>query len=92
MDDKTAVPYVVFESSQARMERTNKRLWILAIILTVLLCATNAAWIRYENSFADEVTETYMSEADDGGLAIVNRDGSVNYGQGNVHPEDDTKP
>ena len=92
MDDKNSVPYVVFESSQARMERTIKRLWILAIILIVLLFATNAAWIHYENQFVDEVTETYSSEADDGGLAIVNRDGSVNYGQSNVHPEDDAKP
>ena len=77
MDDKNSVPYVVFESSQARMERTIKRLWILAIILIVLLFATNAAWIHYENSFEDiSVTQ----ENADGINNYVGNDGSIyNY-------------
>lgn len=75
MDDKNSVPYVVFESSQARMERTIKRLWILAIILIVLLFATNAAWICYENSFADEViTQDVWQEADNGVNRFVGGD------------------
>lgn len=82
---KTDVPYIVHEADMARQERTIKRLWILLIILVLALVGSNLAWAMYENSFADEVTETYTSEAD-GGVAIVNRDGSISYGEGDLHP------
>lgn len=79
------VPYVALESERARHERERKHertLWfIVVIVLILLLFGTNAAWINYESQFEDVVTETYNSTVDgEGGLAIVNRDGSVNYG------------
>lgn len=88
------VSFVAFESMKATMERTTRRLWILAIILVLLLFGSNAAWIYYENQFTDEITETYNSQVDgEGGLAIVNRDGSVNYGgESNIHPDQETNP
>lgn len=53
------VPYLVFESTVSRMDRTIKRLWILAIILIVLLVGTNLAWLYYESQFKTvEQTET----------------------------------
>lgn len=53
------VPYLVFESTISRMDRTIKRLWILAIILIVLLVGTNLAWLYYESQFETvEQTET----------------------------------
>lgn len=55
--------YLEFESSQARMERVNKRLWILCIILIVSLLGTNGAWIYYENQFEDVVV-TQEAQAD----------------------------
>lgn len=74
-------------------ERTIKRLWIIIILLIVLLVGTNAMWLHYERQFANEVTETYTSEADGGGLAIVNRDGSVvNYGESDLYPDNETSP
>lgn len=85
MDEKLTVPYVALESERARHERERKHertLWfIVVIVLILLLFGTNAAWINYEAQFEDVVTETYNSEVDgEGGLAIVNRDGSINYG------------
>ena len=72
-------------------ERTIKRLWIVIILLIVLLVATNAMWIYRDRQFTTEVTETYTSEADGGGLAIVNRDGSVvNYGESDLYSQDET--
>lgn len=47
------ISYLEYESSQARMERTNKRMWILCIILIVSLIGTNGAWIYYESQFED---------------------------------------
>lgn len=50
MNDKT-VPYIVFESISARLERTIKRLWIMCIILILVLIGTNAGWLYYESQF-----------------------------------------
>lgn len=41
------VPYIVHESSMARMERQTKRLWITVLALIVMLVATNGAWILH---------------------------------------------
>ena len=42
-----SVPYIVHEASMARMEGQIKRLWITVLALTVMLVATNGAWIWY---------------------------------------------
>lgn len=42
-----SVPYIVHESSMARMERQIKRLWITVLVLIAMLVATNGAWILY---------------------------------------------
>lgn len=41
-----SVPYIVHESSIARMERQIKRLWITVLVLIFLLVGTNAAWLK----------------------------------------------
>ena len=80
MDEKISV--FAFQEFCARLERTIKRLWILAIILTVLLIGTNCAWLLYESQFqcVETTTETYEADATDGGIAIANGDGEVNNG------------
>ena len=88
-ESRRTVPFIVHEADMARMERTNKRLWIIVIILALMLFGSNIAWVTYENQFTDTVEETYTSEADGGGIAIVNRDGSVNYGESDLHTEKD---
>ena len=54
------VPYIVHESSMARMERQIKRLWITILILIFLLVGTNGAWLYYESqreTIYQEVTQ-----------------------------------
>lgn len=95
MEEKTnTVSFVAFESMKATMERTIKRLWILAIILVLLLFGSNAAWIYYENSFTDEITETYTADTGNGnGIAVASREGNVNtYGTSDIHPNEETNP
>lgn len=95
MEEHTnVVSFAAFESMKSTMERTIKRLWILAVVLVLLLFGSNAAWIWYESQFTDEITETYNSQVDgEGGLAIVNRDGSVNYGgESYLHTDQETNP
>ena len=59
------VPYIAHESAVARLERVIKRLWVLAIVLIILLAASNAAWIWYESQFED-VETTITQENEDG--------------------------
>lgn len=81
-EDKTAViSYFAHEGEMARAERTNRRLWILCIILIILLVATNAMWIYYESQFEDTVTttQTVTQDVDTGdGTAIINDGVHVN--------------
>lgn len=74
-----SVPYIVHESSMARMERTTKRLWITILTLIFLLVCSNCAWLWYEAQFktVETITEEYQADASDGGNAIINGDGSV---------------
>ena len=71
-----SIPFIAHESVVATLERTIKRLWILALALIFLLVGTNAIWIWYESQFEDVVT-TYEADASDGGNAIANGEGSV---------------
>lgn len=81
-NDHNYIPYFVHEGAMARMERTNKRLWILSIIIFLALVFTNAGWIYYESQFIEEVTIDSNSEG--GGNAygtMISGDGSmVTYG------------
>lgn len=75
------IPYIAHESMMARMERTIKRLWILALVLTVLLVGTNVAWLWYESSFETIETTREITQdvnAGDGGTAIINDGVHVN--------------
>ena len=70
-NDVAQIPYFVHEGDLARMERSNKRMFILCIILIILFTTTNGAWIWYESQFEDvvttEVTQDVVQDADDGG-------------------------
>lgn len=61
------VPFIVHESAMARMERVNKRLWVIVILLVLLFTVSNGLWIWYESQFEDTVTTTYEQETEDGG-------------------------
>lgn len=79
--DERNVPYIAHEGMMARMERTIKRLWILALVLTVLLVGTNVAWLWHESSFETIETTREITQdvnAGDGGTAIINDGVHVN--------------
>jgi len=62
------VPYVVHEGIVTRLERTNKRLWILCIILIISLIGSNLAWIYYESQWQyDEIVTTQDVDQDGSG-------------------------
>ena len=75
-NNQLTIPYYVHEAAIARLERINKRFWILIIGLILALLVTNGAWIYYESQFMDEVV-TVESNTDSGGTAIANASGEV---------------
>ena len=79
MSEVKDVPYIVHEADMARMERANKRLWIVILTLIVLCVGSNIAWICYESQFEEVSTTTVEQEVEteDGGDAIVNGTGEM---------------
>ena len=74
-----AVPYIVHESSMARMERVNKRLWIVVLVLLALVLITNGLWLWYESQW--EYYDLEVTQENDRGLnTFVGGDGEVYYG------------
>lgn len=73
------VSYIAYESMKTTLERTIKRLWVLAIILIVLLSVTNAAWIYYESQW-EVVHTTVTQENAEGYNNYIGNDGDIIYG------------
>lgn len=89
---EAVIPYYAHEGEMVRMERMNKRLWIVIIILIVALLGTNAGWLVYESQFQTQTyTETYEATADEGSNAVLNGSGEVNIigGDGEIYPNSD---
>lgn len=61
---KEPVPFIVFEHTVARFERTIKRLFILIGIVVVLFFATNAIWIYEWNQY--DYSDVTMDNTDGG--------------------------
>ena len=73
------IPYFAHEGEMVRMERANKRLWIVILVLIVCLMGTNIGWIVYESQFTDEYVQ---QEVDTGeGFAVVSGIGDAVYGE-----------
>lgn len=80
MDEKN-VSYLAFESSQARMERVNKRLWIVVLVLIVSLLATNAGWIYYESQYEDVVVTQEATSDGNSDIHLQNVGGDIYGGE-----------
>lgn len=75
------IDYVVYESVLARVDRLNKRLFILCIIILLALIGTNAGWIIYESSYVDQITVSQDVDTEQS-PAYVNATGEVTiYGE-----------
>lgn len=49
--NREQIPYIVHEGAMSRMERVNKRLIAIIVLLIVLLVSSNIAWMVYESQF-----------------------------------------
>lgn len=74
LDNKDKALYLMWESSNARSERTNIRQWIIILVLIIALIGTNAFWIYRDSQYVDVVTttETITQEATSDGDSDIN--------------------
>lgn len=77
MNDKN-VPYIVYESSEARHERIEKRLIIALVVSLILMFATNGLWLYHESLYD---YDTITVDSDDGNANYVGRDGGIYNGE-----------
>lgn len=75
--------YITYESAMARMERANKRNFIIIIILILALIATNAGWIIYESQFETVETTTQIEAEQSGADVNIVGGGDIHYGTEN---------
>ena len=80
------ISFFTHEYEVARMERTNKRLWILCLVIFFAFVVSNLIWIRYEMSMED-VVMTQEVTTDGGGDAIAH---GVGVGDINNYGESET--
>ena len=74
-----SIPYVVHEGMLARLERANKRAWVLIIILIALLFGTNVGWLWYESQVEDVRIE---QDSGNGGYNnFIGNDGDIYNGE-----------
>lgn len=77
-----SIPYVAYESSLARQERTIKRLFIIIILLIFFLVGTNIGWLVYESQFEYVEKNEITQDIDTGnGDAVVAGIGDVSIGE-----------
>lgn len=77
------VPYIMHEATQARAERTIKRLIIALITSIILLFATNVLWI-WNNSQYDFVdSEVNVDTEGEGNANYIGQDGDIYNGTNN---------
>lgn len=75
-EEKTpeTIPYIVHETTVARMERMIKKMWTVIVLLIVLLVGTNAAWLWYESQMEDILI---TQENADGYNNFIGNDGDI---------------
>ena len=82
MDDKTQIPYIVYEAEMTRSERNFKRLWVVVIILISLLVTANLCWLAYESQFETVEQTTEVTQENSGGYNnYVGNDGDITNGE-----------
>lgn len=86
-DTVESVPYIVYESAQARHERSSKRMLIALVVAIVMLFASNLVWLYawFSYDYTSEVV-TVESVAD-GDANYIGNDGDI-YNDGESGSEE----
>ena len=80
-NDMAVMPIAQHEKEQQRLTEIIKWLVIANAIIFIFAISSNAFWVWKESQYKDVETiteETFEIDADNGGNAVYNEDGSVN--------------
>ena len=77
--DDNRVPFIVYEGTIARFERTIRRLLILVGITVLLLFASNAIWIYEWNQY--DYSDVTVDSQDGGNANYIGASGYINNGE-----------
>ena len=72
-----SIPYVAYELSMARAERTAKRLWITILTLIFLLVGSNCAWLWWNNQWETVESWEITQENEGGNNNYIGNDGDI---------------
>ena len=87
-----SVPYIVHESSMARMERQVKRGWIALVVAVCLLFASNAAWLYAWCQYDYSSEEVVTVDGKDGVANYIGNDGDIVNGENHGSETEETNP
>ena len=79
--DDNRVPFVVFEGTIARFERTIKRLVILIAVTILLLFASNALWLYEWNLYDYQEITVDSQDGSNANYMGANASGVINNGE-----------
>lgn len=83
MEEKAMIPYIVLESTMARMERNFKRLIVALVICIIVILVSNAAWL-YAWMQYDYSGEEITVDSNDGIANYIGGSGGIfNNGENN---------
>ena len=86
MEEKNAIPYIVWEGERVRDERRHRRDFIVKIILIILLFVSNAIWIYAWNQY--DYAEVVVDGGEKGIANYIGHDGDIRYGEsGRQNPD-----
>lgn len=86
MDDNR-VPYIVFEESQVRHERTVRRMIVALIICITLLFASNIAWLWFFNQFDITSEDIIVDGTQSGNANFIGEDGVISNGTSGIQED-----
>lgn len=90
MDDNR-VPYIVFEESQVRHERTVRRMIVALVICICLLFASNVAWLWFFNQFDITSEDIIVDGTQSGNANFIGEDGVINNGTSGIQEDGDAE-
>lgn len=85
-EETAMIPFFAHESAVNRLERMNKRLIILLLVIFIAFVGTNAYWIWYESQFEDAVVTQDVDTGE--GAAVLSGTGDVFYGTDTTDSKD----
>lgn len=74
------IPYFLHEGEMERLEKINKKQFVLIILLIIALIGTNAGWIIYESQFDTYYYQQDVDSENSSATALLNTgEGDVIY-------------